>query len=152
MLAFNESRFSMLIAGALPHLEALRDEFEETINLGTLDGDRVLYLEIVESQQSMRLAARRGARDPLHATALGKALASLLSDDDVLSLLASAGMKVETMRTIATPAHYLEELTRVRERGFALDDGEQLRERSREAPLRLARAATSAGLRSAEIR
>jgi IclR family acetate operon transcriptional repressor len=64
-------------------------------------------------------------REKLGESSTRDPVASLLSDGDVLSLLASAGMQVETVRTIATPAHYLEELARVREKGYALDDGEQ---------------------------
>jgi IclR family acetate operon transcriptional repressor len=124
LLAFNDGRFELLVARARPHLEALRDEFQETINLGTLDGDRILYLEIVESPRVMRLAARRGDRDPIHSTALGKAIAAQLTEDDVLQRLRAAGMEIKTMQTIANPADYLHELEQVRTRGFALDNGE----------------------------
>ena len=55
---------------------------------------------------------------------VGKAIAAQLSDNDVLHLLASTGMQVETTRTIATPDEYVDELKQVRIQGFALDDGE----------------------------
>lgn len=47
-----------------PLLERLRDELGETLNLGVLDGDSAIYPDIVESRRGVRLAARRGARDP----------------------------------------------------------------------------------------
>ena len=47
---------------ARPYLEKLRDRFQETINLAVLDGTRLSYLQIVESEKAMRLAARTGDR------------------------------------------------------------------------------------------
>jgi IclR family acetate operon transcriptional repressor len=114
----------VLGARAKPHLQELRDRFEETINLGLLDGYRIAYLEIVESPKAMRLAARKGDRDPIHSTALGKAVAARLSDADVEEILETEGMPQLTSNTITDPQVFMEELERVRRRGYALDDCE----------------------------
>jgi IclR family acetate operon transcriptional repressor len=113
-----------LATRARPLLEGLRDRFGETINLGVLDGRRVAYLEIVESPKAMRFAARRGDRDPIHSTALGKAIASRLSDGEVRQIIASEGMPQLTSRTITDLGEFLSELDLIRERGYALDNGE----------------------------
>jgi IclR family acetate operon transcriptional repressor len=113
-----------LATRARPLLEGLRDRFGETINLGVLDGRRVAYLEIVESPKAMRFAARRGDRDPIHSTALGKAIASRLSDGEVRQIIASEGMPQLTSRTITDLGDFLSELALIRERGYALDNGE----------------------------
>ncbi|MGH2734987.1 MAG: IclR family transcriptional regulator [Actinomycetota bacterium] len=114
----------VLAARARPVMEALRDRLGETINLGVLDGNRVVYLEILESNKSVRLAARRGDRDPIHSTALGKAIASRISTDAVVAILAAEGMSGRTTKTITEEALYLAELEKVRAQGFALDLGE----------------------------
>lgn len=114
----------VMAARAKPVLEELRDRFGETINLGVLDGNRVTYLEIVESRKAMRLAARKGDRDPIHSTALGKAIASRLSEREVRSILATEGMPQLTTRTITDPELFLRELAVVRDRGYAVDNGE----------------------------
>jgi IclR family acetate operon transcriptional repressor len=114
----------LLARRARPHLERLRDHLEETVNLGMLQGNRVIYLEIVESHRAMRLAARRGDRDPIHATALGKAIAARLPDRRVRAILEAEGMPRLTQRTLTDPNAYLAELAATRERGYALDDGE----------------------------
>jgi IclR family transcriptional regulator, acetate operon repressor len=72
----------------------------------------------------VRLAARRGDRDPIHSTALGKAIASRISTDAVLAILAAEGMSRSTSKTITEKARYLDELEKVRTQGFALDLGE----------------------------
>jgi IclR family acetate operon transcriptional repressor len=111
-----------LVAAARPHLERLRDQLGETINLGRLDGNRIAYLAIEESRNSMRLAARPGDRDPLHSTALGKAIAAQLGERQVRALLKANGMARRTDRTITRVDDYLAELERVREVGYAVDD------------------------------
>jgi IclR family transcriptional regulator, acetate operon repressor len=105
-------------------LQRLRDEFGETVNLGLLDGDHVIYIDIVESRRGVRLAASRGDRHPLHCTALGKAIASRLPDDRVRDLLAGTGLSKRTGNTITTTDGYFDELTKVRRLGYAIDDRE----------------------------
>jgi IclR family acetate operon transcriptional repressor len=105
----------LLARRARPHLERLRDRLEETINLGMLQGNRVIYLEIVESHRAMRLAARR---------ALGKAIAANLPTRRVRAILEAEGMPRLTQRTLIDEESYLAELAKTRERGYALDNGE----------------------------
>ena len=126
-LAFQPLRprdLALLAAAARPHLEELCDRFGETINLGVLDGTRVAYLEVVESPRAVRFAARRGGRDPIHSSALGKAVAANLRDEEVRRILAVEGMPARTARTITDPDRFLRELEAVRARGHAVDNGE----------------------------
>jgi IclR family transcriptional regulator, acetate operon repressor len=124
LLPLRGRQLDLLAAHARPHLEALRERFAETINLGVLDGSRVTYLEIVESQRSMRLAARKGDRDHLHCTALGKAIAGQLDVERVRAILESDGMPARTEATITDIHTFFQELGATRARGYALDNGE----------------------------
>jgi IclR family transcriptional regulator, acetate operon repressor len=124
LLPLQGRQLDALAARARPLLEVLRDRFEETINLAVLDGTRVVYLEIVESQRSMRLAARQGDRDHLHSTALGKAIATMLPVEQVRAILEVEGMPAMTGATITDIDTYLQELGASRARGYALDNGE----------------------------
>ncbi|MGH2787805.1 MAG: IclR family transcriptional regulator [Actinomycetota bacterium] len=114
----------VLAARARPVMEELRDRLGETINLGVLAGNRIVYLEILESNKAVRLAARRGDRDPIHSTALGKAIASRISADSVVAILSAEGMPKRTSKTITDETRYLRELEKVCAQGFALDLGE----------------------------
>ncbi|WP_407652616.1 IclR family transcriptional regulator [Amycolatopsis cynarae] len=109
---------------ARPSLEHLRDTFGETANLALLDGSHIIYLDIVESRRGVRLAASRGHREPLHCTALGKAIAAQLPPDRVRELLAETGLPKRTANTIGTVDAFLAELTKVRRVGYAVDDRE----------------------------
>lgn len=123
-LPTHQQRFATLAARARPVLERLRDRFGETVNLGVLDGERVLYLEIVESPKTMRLAAHPGDRDFVHSTAVGRAFAAELPEDEVRRILAAAGMPALTPRTITGVDELLRVLEDVRKQGYALDDEE----------------------------
>ncbi|GAA1562104.1 IclR family transcriptional regulator [Kribbella hippodromi] len=107
-----------------PSLERLRDALDETTSLGLLDGHHVIYLDIIESRRSVRLAAERGSHDPLHSTALGKAIAAHLPVERVRELLEQAGMPRRTVDTIADVDDYLAELAKVRRLGYAVDNRE----------------------------
>ena len=58
---------------SLPYLQHLADECGETVDLAVLDGDHVIYLQVVESNQRVKLAAAMGQRLPAFCTASGKA-------------------------------------------------------------------------------
>jgi len=107
-----------------PVLERLRDEFGETANLGLLDRHEVIYIDIAESRRGVRLAGVRGEHAPLHASALGKAIASRLSDERLAEILTQTGFPRRTAQTITTPEHFADELDKVRRLGYAIEDQE----------------------------
>ena len=109
---------------ARPLLKGLRDRFKETVNLAVLDGNRIAYVAILESQRAMRLAARVGDRVPVHSSALGKAICAGMADEDVLEMLRAEGMPRLTAATITTERAFLDEIEDVRRNGHAIDDRE----------------------------
>jgi IclR family transcriptional regulator, acetate operon repressor len=123
-LGMQSRQLEVLRQRARPWLEKLRDQFDETLNLGILDGDAVTYLEIIESRRGVRLAAKRGDRDPLYSTALGKAIAADLPETSVRDLLQQSGMEPRTPNTITNIDDFISELARIRRVGYAMDNGE----------------------------
>jgi IclR family transcriptional regulator, acetate operon repressor len=124
LLPLQARQLDVVTQRARPYLEELQREFGETANLGLLDGNRVVYLDIVESEHTMRLAARPGDHDVLHATALGKAIAAQLPLERVRAILRAEGMPRCTEHTITKQRDFLVELERIRSQGYAVDDGE----------------------------
>lgn len=106
---------------ALPQMFALRDRFNETVNLGILDGFDVVYVEMVESHHTLRMQATLGSRDPAYATALGKAMLAFLDDP---SRHVPTRLMPRTVFTLHTRAKVMQSLAIVREQGYALDDQE----------------------------
>lgn len=113
-----------LVGIARPALEALHRQFDETVNLGVLVDNRVLYVDILESAQALRMAARPGARDALHSTALGKAILSVLPAADARRILKTYRRVAPTPRTITALEPLMTEVAVTRARGYAVDDEE----------------------------
>jgi IclR family acetate operon transcriptional repressor len=103
------------------HLEALHEAFGETVNLAVLDGDALLYVDMIESRHELRMAAAVGGRDSLTSTALGKAMLAALPDADRRSLIADLSLPQRTARSIGTRAELEAVLKDVSARGYALD-------------------------------
>jgi len=115
---------SDLVSLAIPHMTALRDEFGETVNLGTLVGQEVRYQHIVESAHSLRMAVDVGVRHPANSTALGKAILAQLGPGAAQIPLTPTPASPRTKHTITDTESLERELERVRARGYAIDDQE----------------------------
>ena len=109
---------------AMPFMRELRLKHGETTNLGVLNQGYVVYLEIVESMHSARMAARVGSRDYAHSTALGKAMLAHLPEEEAKEIVEAVGLPSRTTATITSWPALQEELTRVRAQGYAVDNGE----------------------------
>ncbi|MGF6822945.1 IclR family acetate operon transcriptional repressor [Microbacterium sp. ZKA21] len=110
---------------AMPQLKDLVSRLGETANLATIDGDRVIYVSQAPSPHAMRMFTEVGRRAHLHATGVGKAILSQFSDDAVRDIISRTGMPPATEHSIATLPDLLADLELIRERGYAIDDGEQ---------------------------
>jgi IclR family acetate operon transcriptional repressor len=111
---------------AQPYMHRLVESLGESVNLAVLEGEEIVYVAQVQpSQNFMRMFTEVGRRAKPHATAVGKAILATQHDQDVLDLLKRTGMPRRTEHTITEPDAFLDDLSRVRERGYALDDGEQ---------------------------
>ncbi len=62
--------------------------------------------------------------DPIYCTALGKAIAAQLPEEQVAELLDQIDLKPRTGHTITSSEGFLAELDAVRRQGYAVDDGE----------------------------
>ncbi|TVQ53008.1 MAG: IclR family transcriptional regulator, partial [Rhodobacteraceae bacterium] len=112
--------------------EAARDEMRalvaqtgETANVATPDGGDVVFVSQIETSHPIRAFFGQGARAPMHASGIGKALLATLPREAVERLLQRTGLAEFTPRTLASPAALFEDLERTRARGWALDDEER---------------------------
>ncbi len=115
-----------LLAVTGPHMNALRDRFGETVNLGVLDGGQIRYVDVRESASRFRLAERIGGSDYLHCTSLGKSYLAFLPGEEVKRLIEAQGMPQLTGTTITTMRGLTAELDRVRKQGYAVDREESM--------------------------
>lgn len=109
---------------ALPFLQDLSRTVNETVHLAVLDRNEVVYIEKVESNQAVRMHSTIGSRNPVHCTALGKAILAYLPPEPQAALLEKASLSRRTLRTITDRAELQAHLEQVRAQGFAVDDME----------------------------
>lgn len=106
---------------ASPYLRRLSEISGETAYLTMLEGDLVVYIDLVESPHAVRLQKQIGATAPLHCTAAGKALLAELDPRRVRTILARTGLPSRTNRTIRSIEALEEQLAAVRAKGYAVD-------------------------------
>lgn len=122
---------------AIPHLEALRDHCNESINLAIRDGDEVVYIHRLHGAHPLAIRVEIGKRAPLHSTALGKAILSLLPDEELAGFVRQYPFLPITPKTITDPQAFLDDLRQTRTRGYAIDDEEnEIGGRCLAAPIR----------------
>jgi len=103
---------------AKPYLRQLMETTGECAHLAVLAQGKALYIDQVESPATLRVNAAVGTMNPLHCTALGKAL--LAFGDAPLP----ATLEAHTPHTITDPQTLRRHLQEVRRLGYAIDDSE----------------------------
>ena len=99
-------------------LAALNERTGHTVHLASYeDGE-------YEGRHSVRMYSRIGKRAALHCTAVGKVLVAAMPLPLREKVARSIEYRVLTPNTISTPEAYLEELAKVAERGYAIDNAE----------------------------
>lgn len=137
-----ELGFSYLSALSLPetmqpHLEGLSREVDESVSAAVLAGTEIVYVARVPTRRIMSIGITIGTRFPAATTSMGRVLLAELPDARVRELLAEHPPEALTERTITDVDAVIDELTRVREQGWAIVDGElELGLRSLAVPVR----------------
>lgn len=113
--------------------KAVRDELETTaeetgehVTLMIEEADQAVIVAVQEGPDAVNLFAYPGARMPLHATAPGKALLAHMPEERVEEIIDSRGLVAITSHTITDPGVLFEQLERIREQGYATDEGERI--------------------------
>lgn len=109
---------------ALSELKTLRDQTNETANLGVLDGEHVVFLAQELTHTAVIIINLLGRRRPAHCSALGKAILAFLPPEQLSEWIAVHPLNSMTPRSITSPEQLRHHLNEVRKQGFALDDEE----------------------------
>ncbi len=127
-LTFGESvaRQMDIITIAKPFLRALSNETNETIHLVSLEGNQAVYIDKLESTESIRMYSYIGKNIPLYCTAVGKIFLAFSDQLDFDEWYQAEKEKIVplTERTIVTYEGLKDVVNTVREQGYAVDDEE----------------------------
>ncbi len=101
-----------------PHLQDLFSLTQETAHLAIREGHEALYIDRVYSTKRVPRASRVGGRLPLHATAVGKVLLAY-EEEWVREAYLLRSLEASTAHTHVNPSRLAQELSQVREQGYA---------------------------------
>ncbi|MFP5075986.1 IclR family transcriptional regulator [Rhizobium sp. YIM 134829] len=113
-----------LRAVAAPHLARLHEETAETVHLGLLRGTEIVYIDKVESRQTVRMESQVGKTSPVYCTGLGKAAMTALPEPERAAIARRVSFRPFTPRTHRSVASLMADLDQVAERGYAFDEEE----------------------------
>ncbi len=107
-------------------LHDLCNKHNETVNLAVRINDRAVIISKYDPQKVVAVKANLmvGNREPLHATAIGKALISEIEHDELASILGKDQFEQYTPKTITSFDQLYTHLQDVRKKGYAIDEEE----------------------------
>lgn len=107
---------------ARPFLEKLCHDVNETIHLCIDDNGEVMYIDKIESNQTIRMFSRIGSRAPMYCTGVGKVLLSGMSEETYRKVVSGIDFVARTAKTITSADALAEEVELVKNQGYALDN------------------------------
>jgi DNA-binding IclR family transcriptional regulator len=107
-----------------PYLETLSGDTGETVQVGVLQGQTVVFLDCVQGWHRLRVSSQVGELLPAHSLSTGKALLAELTPQDVLALYPREQLQRVTRRTTTSRSALMRELALVTQRGYATSFGE----------------------------
>ncbi len=104
----------------------LADATGEVVHFGAKEEGRVVYIEKSRGDSAVQTKSRIGGRMPMHSTGLGKAMLAELPAADVERIVAEHGLEQRTEHTITDVEELYAELEETAERGYSIDDEENI--------------------------
>ena len=125
-LGFRSLNEHNLLETVLPYLRQVRDEVKETACFGVLGEKKGIFIEQAQGRHTFHFVLSPGKPFELHCSAPGKAIMAYLPDTVRDQYLAHMSFEPYNERTITDRVRYLQELERVRKKGYALDNEEEM--------------------------
>jgi IclR family transcriptional regulator, KDG regulon repressor len=102
---------------ARTYLDDLARSTGDSVLLGIVEEDSILYLDRGESPEQFHMVANIGRRSPIHASASGRAI--LAFSEPLLERVLSEPLRPYTTYTVTDPMRLMKALERVRRKGYA---------------------------------
>lgn len=101
-------------------MEELSRQIGESCSMAVLDAHDIVYVVRVPVRRVMSMALSVGARLPAFATSMGRVVLADMPEQELDHWLDNARLRAITAHTKATPLALRDELSRVREQGYAM--------------------------------
>ncbi|WP_181348105.1 IclR family transcriptional regulator [Thalassobacillus sp. CUG 92003] len=106
---------------AKKYLWELSRKTGHTLHLVILEEKEGVYIDKVEGSSGNVQYSRIGRRAPIHSSGVGKALIAFRDQEEINDILADYVFEKQTSNTLTNKQDFLEELRKIKERGYAID-------------------------------
>ncbi len=96
----------------------------ETINLGVIFENHIIYIDKIEGHETIKVGLNIGKRIPIYCTGLGKAILAFTQPNAVDGLLKDMVFEKFTLKTVLNRIELDKQLEDIRRNGFCIDDEE----------------------------
>lgn len=110
-----------------PEVDAMASKTGEHANLMIEEHGRGIFLYKAEGKEAVQLDTYAGHHVHLQTTALGKAILAYMEEDRVEAILDQYGLPEVTEHTVSDREQLMDELTAIREQGYATDKEERVK-------------------------
>lgn len=107
-----------------PWLDRLSERVGESVSAAILDDSEIVYVARAAQHRVMSIGVMPGSRLPAHCTSMGRVLLAALPQNEALLTLERSNLAPRTVNSLSQPEAILNELTMVREQGYAIVDQE----------------------------
>lgn len=107
-------------------VDKLAAETGEVVQFAIKEHGTVSYLYKTAGESAVETASSVGDRQPLYSTGLGKTILAFLPPDRIDEIVADCDFAPRTPKTITDPDELYAELERIAERGYGIDDEENV--------------------------
>lgn len=113
-----------LLRQAKPILDQIVESCNETSYVAIFKDNHSVYLDVVETDLTVRVVSRVGSRLPAYATAAGKVHLAHMSNEELHEMFPDKQLETYTPTSIPSREALFAELKKVAEQGFAFDNEE----------------------------
>jgi DNA-binding IclR family transcriptional regulator len=116
------SKYDVIVS----EVKSLAAETDEVVHFGTEEHDWLVYLCKEKGDKGVETSSSIGRREYLHLTGMGKAILSTYPRERVEEIVDRRGLPANTENTITSRSELFDELETIRERGYAVDNQENI--------------------------
>ena len=105
-------------------LQNICEKYGESVNMGIHSDDSMIIISRMVPRTNMAANVPIGSKMPLHASSMGKIAVCEFDETDLRKLYPSNDLPIYTPNTIKTIDEFVNELAKVKQQGYAIDDQE----------------------------
>lgn len=111
---------------AEPFIEDCSRQVGETVNLGIRNKGNIIYIDKIESHETIKVGLHIGKKIPLYCTGLGKVILAFYSKEEFDGIITSSDFIMFTKHTVKDKDQLESQLKRIREDGYFIDNEEYI--------------------------